>query len=66
MSSNWNSDMMFCDKCGNRSHGFTYHQSCNLRYNEHLHYSCGKCGYDWTGPTLDASDTKKTGFSLSH
>lgn len=42
-----------CVKCGTYSNPFSYHDSCYSRYGEHLHYSCQRCGYDWTGNTLD-------------
>lgn len=42
-----------CKKCGCLRNPFAYHDSCYTRYAEHLHFTCGRCGYDWTGPTLD-------------
>lgn len=44
-----------CKKCGCLRNPFSYHESCYGRYGEHLHYTCNRCGYDWTGSTLDNS-----------
>lgn len=46
-----------CSKCGSRNVSFEYHSSCvSNSYGEHLHYSCGRCGYAWTGSTLDKKE----------
>lgn len=46
-----------CSKCGAVGNDrFEYHApgSCSTDGGrEHLHYDCFRCGYDWTGPTLD-------------
>lgn len=45
----------YCKKCGSMARlRPTYHASCHGSYSEHLHYTCGWCGYDWFGNTLDA------------
>ena len=51
-----------CAKCGGQNIGVAYHESRRdcLYYNqsaieqEHLHYNCRTCGYNWSGPTKDA------------
>lgn len=52
-----------CVKCGATTDiELAYHAAspgvCPFYFNsepdEHLHYRCGRCGWDWTGPTLDA------------
>lgn len=56
-----------CRKCGSADVGVSYHRSgcgrpacrCAVcpgdakerRHDEHLHYSCLRCGFDWTGDT---------------
>lgn len=46
-----------CSKCGYAGNDrFEYHApgACSAEGgDEHLHYSCFRCGYDWTWPTLD-------------
>ena len=63
-----------CEKCGGTDIGTAYHKqgcstlgctctSCgynvhNKRHDEHLHYTCRTCRFDWTGDVL-ARDTKE-------
>ena len=57
---------MMCVKCGNQSeimmrwHEAAAHpwsKNCGWsrlqERKEHLHYTCGRCGYEWTGPTRE-------------
>ena len=57
-----------CPKCGGADIYLTYHrQGCSKEgctcatcsygdhakeHDEHLHYYCRRCSYDWTGPVL--------------
>ena len=64
---------MNCVKCGNKSEVLRYHNNQYGRNTcfdfvisgkqEHLHYYCQSCNYDWTGPTkeqeLNANSLKK-------
>ncbi len=49
-----------CSKCASDKISTAYHNGrCsmyivhNRRDDEHLHYYCQRCSYDWTGDTLD-------------
>ena len=49
-----------CPKCGAGSVRLEYHDSIkffrrfhNTRRDEHLHFICCACGYDWTEDCLD-------------
>lgn len=42
-----------CTKCSMTRNPMRYHGSCYDQDTEHLHYTCGRCGYTWTGPTVD-------------
>lgn len=48
-----------CTKCGQDRSGFEYHASCPRFGGEHLHYSCYRCGYEWSGPTLDQKEAAR-------
>lgn len=46
--------MTRCPKCGSHSIGGpSYRQD---QFGEHLSYSCLRCGYEQTKPTLDAEE----------
>jgi len=53
-----------CVKCGATTGlELAYHATstgiCPFYFNhtaeEHLHYRCGRCGWDWIGPTFDSA-----------
>lgn len=41
-------DACSCVKCSSSSH--------HKEHQQHLHYHCGVCYYDWIGPTQDSPD----------
>lgn len=53
-----------CEKCGGSDIWMRYHRgrwadgcsygSYTKTDDEHLHYGCRTCGWDWTGPVLSA------------
>ncbi len=59
-----------CVKCGCAALAVVYHppyrfafeNGCSskkfhsIEFNEHLHYVCQTCHYDWTGPTKDQKE----------
>lgn len=58
-------ELKVCKKCGGKDVHLAFHRGdhkdCsynahNKSSKEHLHYFCRLCGYDWTGPTLDAEE----------
>ncbi|MDI6788001.1 MAG: hypothetical protein QME51_06490 [Planctomycetota bacterium] len=47
---------MTCPKCGKEDIAIEHHKDDSYRYgygvvcvDEHLHYTCWHCSYDWTG-----------------
>jgi len=69
-----------CTKCGGNDIAMNYHKpgcldpdcfcaacmygSHNKRHDEHLHYHCRRCHYDWTGDVLQATSVKPSLLSM--
>lgn len=67
-----NETLMYCIKCNSQDYWTAWHKNnyyCSYAYKkqfdgnrvledyeEHLHYGCRVCQYEWTGPTADSGE----------
>ena len=53
-----------CEKCGGQTYVIVYHKTgfyCSGKFHhhfdeEHLHYKCKICGFDWCGEVLEKDE----------